>query len=392
MGRKAKLVVALLAVLANVGRWGVRLQLVTQLGLAIVLWLFVRYRDGTIKNLWWCIPLFWLWANLHGGFFSGLAILALLWAVEGMKWLNRSRHRHASPSRITEPSLQLPQLKHLMTVGLLSGAATLLNPYGWRIYEDIYRLFSTSFVLKTIAEWKPFSISESGNYFLWAYLLILIVALAFTYRKIEPTRWIVTILFLAMTVTANRNLALFLLISAGFFAEAINGLMNWLTYWLLRLRWLAVAIVASGFWLVTPNIVRFAKSADDIKVIAALGRYPLAAVEWVKAHPDQIGARMYNTYAQGGFLVWQFPQQKVFVDGRMSYWQIGNRWVYRDAVAIDGAYPGAIDMMENKYQVDWVLIPKQLRLAEELSKRPNWQLVYGGSGEVIYTKKSVLKQ
>src|SRR3989338_8921796 len=123
-----------------------------------------------------------------------------------------------------------------MVVGLLSGAATLINPYGWRIYEDIYRLFSTSFVLKAIAEWKPFSISESGNYFLWLYFCLLIIAMIFTYRKVEPTRWVVTIFFFIMMITANRNLALFLLISSGFFAEAINGPMKWLTYRLIRLR------------------------------------------------------------------------------------------------------------------------------------------------------------
>ncbi|OGB74838.1 hypothetical protein A2810_00165 [candidate division Kazan bacterium RIFCSPHIGHO2_01_FULL_49_10] len=384
---KAKLAVAVLAVLANVGRWGVRLQLITQLGLAIVLWLFSRYRIGAIKHLWWYIPLFWLWANLHGGFFSGLAVLGLLWVVEGIKWLNRPRHRHTVSSRITEPTLQLPQLRHLMVVGLLSGAATLINPYGWRIYEDIYRLFSTSFVLKAIAEWKPFSISESGNYFLWLYFCLLIIAMIFTYRKVEPTRWVVTIFFFIMMITANRNLALFLLISSGFFAEAINGPMKWLTYRLIRLRWLAVAITVGGFYWVTPSILRFTETADDIKTISQIGRYPLSAIEWAKAHPDQIGDRLFNMYGQGGFLLWQLPEKKIFIDGRMSYWQIDNRWVFRDSIAINGAYPGAVQMMEEKYQVDWVLVDPRIKLALELSQRPDWQLVYQDSLAVIYTKK-----
>ena len=58
--------------------------MVTLLGLAVLLVIFQRSRNGGIRVLWLIPPLFLLWANLHGGFTAGLFLLGLVLACSAM--------------------------------------------------------------------------------------------------------------------------------------------------------------------------------------------------------------------------------------------------------------------------------------------------------------------
>ncbi|OGB73456.1 hypothetical protein A3K24_01165 [candidate division Kazan bacterium RIFCSPHIGHO2_01_FULL_44_14] len=385
---KSKLLVAGFAILANVARGGVRIQVLSYLGTAVVLWSFVRYRSGRLKHLWWHIPFFWLWANLHGGFLIGLAILALLFVVELIKsksrWYAGIQYRYQSKA---EPTLSPKQLGHLFWVGLMSGVITLLNPYGLQLYVDIYKTLTEPLVAQHLAEWGHFGLHGLSDQIFVVYLVLMIVALLFVYRKVEPTRWALALALFVSALWADRNLELFLLISAGLFAEAIDGGIRRLTNWLIRVRWLALIITGVGLLAILPGVMQFALANEDMNTLIHWGNYPLQAVEWAKAHPDQIGTRMYNPYSWGGFLVWRFPEQKVFIDGRMAYWKLDNRFVFRDAMAIDDGQPGTVSMIQERYGVDWVIIPPGFSLANMLSHQPGWQLVYQDKLAVIYTKK-----
>jgi hypothetical protein len=59
---------------------GARTQLVSLVGIAVLLWLHHQIVRGRTLFIWLYPPLFWLWANLHGGFTAGLLLLALLLA------------------------------------------------------------------------------------------------------------------------------------------------------------------------------------------------------------------------------------------------------------------------------------------------------------------------
>ncbi len=385
---KSKFIATALAILAAMARWGVRMQMLTILGVALVLWSFYRYRKGEIKSLWWYVPIFGLWANLHGGFLMGLGILVLIFIVEEVKWwLHTNYPRIAKHWKDPEPTLQLNQLKHLFWVGLASGAITLVNPYGWKLYQEFYAVFTNSFALKHIVEWQPLPLFDASGQWFLPYLILLALVLIFTYRKIEPTRLVIALVLLVLAFISRRNLPFFLLMSVGFLAEAINHQVVLITNYLMRYRWLVVLIVGMVSYFIISNLIWLTKDAGNLTIISALKGYPLQAVQWAKAHPDQLGSHMYNPYDWGGFLVWQFPEQKVFIDGRMSCWRIGNRFVFRDSMSIMFAGAGALQGMQDRYGVDWVLTHSNLPLAQALSNQPDWQLIYSDPIAVIYRKK-----
>ena len=47
--------------------------------------------------------------------------------------------------------------------------------------------------------------------------------------------------------------------------------------------------------------------------------YPVHAISYLKANPCK--GNLFNSYNFGGFLIWQLPNTKVYIDGRMPSWR-----------------------------------------------------------------------
>jgi len=84
-------------------------------------------------------PIMALWANVHGGFAVGLLLAGAFAAARVCQSLRRFNWRAAVPWLLC-PAASL--------------AATLLNPYGWRVYEYAGSLSSLG-VARGIEEWLP---------------------------------------------------------------------------------------------------------------------------------------------------------------------------------------------------------------------------------------------
>ncbi len=135
-----------------------RPQIWTLLALAIV-W---RALGDPRRRAW--IPLvFALWANLHGGWIVGAGVCGL--------WL---------AGRLIEardPKIALPD-----AIAIVAGvAATLLNPYGWRLWA---RLASTVGLSRDITEWRPLWQQGGASYaVLWGLIVFGIVVLTILRRR-----------------------------------------------------------------------------------------------------------------------------------------------------------------------------------------------------------------
>ena len=138
-----------------------RPQLWTLFGLAILCRLLSR---GT--HLGWLVVLFALWANLHGGWIVGMAVLML--------WLC---------GRMIDTRSILPHIPAAL-ITIIALGATWINPYGWRLWEF---LCSTIRINREITEWNPLW-RQSHTIFagLWVVTAgILIITLIFRWRQIH---------------------------------------------------------------------------------------------------------------------------------------------------------------------------------------------------------------
>lgn len=384
---KYGLLAAIIGLLAALPILGVRMQVITLLGMAWLLWTLYRYRREEVKHLWIVPLLFIAWANLHGGFTIGLFLLALFWVCEGAKYLvARWRAKWYAKLRISEITLSGPQLKHLLGVGILSGLATLINPYGLGLYYDFYKLFINPFAIAHIGEWQPvaFNNAIATNFLL--YLILFAIILIIAYRKIEPTRWVITGVFLYLSFLYWRNMPFFMIMSVGFLAEIFHQHTHLVFASAVKNRWFIIGASILTVIVLSQRVIDVSSKLANPANSFRLAGYPIDAVQWAKANPDKIGNRMFNEYDFGGFLVWQFPEQKVFVDGRMPFWQIDDRFPFFEEQYSISAGSGSIEMLEDKYDVDWMILRPNRPLAYALLGQDHWTQLYRDDFAAIYRK------
>ena len=77
--------------------------------------------------LWLLPPLMLVWVNVHGGFLVGFVLLAIYWCSATWRWLRPTGDRFDDVLR----QIRAGRLVRVLTLtGILSGLATLVNPYG----------------------------------------------------------------------------------------------------------------------------------------------------------------------------------------------------------------------------------------------------------------------
>ena len=389
-GRTARIVAVALAAWIALPFLGARIQMVTLLGLALLLWLWKRYQWQEILNLWIVPPLFLLWANLHGGFTAGLFTFGLLLTVAAIVRLVADA-RSSIVRRLDEPVLSWPQIRHMVLIFGLAVSLTFINPYGWRLYAEIVQSLGDRFMIDTLQEWQPVSVSHRAGLTYVIYLAGLALTMLIFYRRVEPSRWAVLGIFLALSLRHWRNVPFFLLVSIPLAAEMVQAIVGWIVDHVPAFRhhmrrWLFGVTVAVGAGIVllgSEHLERVAQSGLEPAKFFETTEYPIEAVRWIQEHRPELGARLYNDYGFGGFLLWWLPGEKIFIDGRMPAWRIGDRWIFYDYMALTSWDPPALGVL-NKYAVDWAMTAVGGTLDRALNEQTTWRVRYADDKVRIY--------
>ncbi len=171
-------------------RFLVRPHIFSYLMLCAYLFVFFRYRDGGRNRLWLAavVPLQVLWANLHGGFIQGLALLVVFAMGEAVAW---GRARLLGIRR--EDAVSSGDLTLLAVLPLVATAVSLINPYGFRLLEFPFQLTGMEVFMKDIFEWLPaFNDSFDGSYMFagyWIWITVLFASFLFGNEKNAPVPW-----------------------------------------------------------------------------------------------------------------------------------------------------------------------------------------------------------
>ena len=135
---------------------GARTQLVTLLGLSLLGLILTRWQAGTARIRWLIPLLFFIWANLHGGFVAGLFLLGLITATSAtVRWMSGKGLLPADS--LDEPLWSRSDLTQLLVITILAACATLVNPYGWRLHGEIVDSLSNRFMLRHKSRWSAFT-------------------------------------------------------------------------------------------------------------------------------------------------------------------------------------------------------------------------------------------
>src|SRR6476646_4020577 len=144
---------------------GMRPQLLALPLFAALLWVTASRREHP-GRLWVAPVLAALCANLHGSF-------ALFPLVVGLAWLEDRRRKDGRATRT-------------LLIAALTALATLVNPFGARVWVYAYDLSTNPVIRKTISEWAPLTLATIHG---WFVIISALAVVAYLVRRRRPPPW-----------------------------------------------------------------------------------------------------------------------------------------------------------------------------------------------------------
>ncbi len=358
LSRAVALVLAAFLTFGNLF-WAVRPQIFTYLGLAAVAWLIDVDRDGG-RRARWAVPLvIAIWANLHGAFVVGIALLL---AEATAAWIGRE----ARAKRLTLLAASAP-------------LAACLNPHGVRQLIHPFLYLAHPEIHRGNAEWTRPDLLHLPLFDLTVVLLVVALAVAGRPRWRDLARCGA---FLALFATAIRHLPLAAIVIVPVLAATLSAVAR------RGGRWRRMLPTAPGFGGLP---VRASAAAAIVVAIVALsgakfvGPVPRIAERMTRPMPEAEVAALaerggtgavFNAYRFGGFLMYRlYPQARAFMDGRNDLYGTFRDEVYNRILR---AAPGWRPMWRRavrEYDVRFALLDRDAPLATALAVDPGWRSV-----------------
>jgi hypothetical protein len=306
----------------------------------------------------WLLPLLALWANLHGGFVFGLALVAPF-AFDA--WWN------------AEVPQRRPLVLRWVAFGIGALAACCATPYGWETILASRKILDLGELLHLIYEWMPADFSGFSPF--EACILALIAGALYCGVKLSPPRIVLVLGLFHMALSHVRNIEVFALL----------------------LPLVVLAPVASQFALQASRSVKLAfpmASAVALAVILGVSTWAFAAnqkysppvVQSPAAAVDALLQRnpkhILNDLPFGGYLISR--QIPVFIDGRAELYGEAFEMAYYRAVQLKDVNL-LLDMLKN-YDIDAVLLTPATPAASMLDHLDGWRRVYSDQTAVVHVR------
>jgi hypothetical protein len=240
----------------------------------------------------------------------------------------------------------------------LSFIATLCNPYGYHLWIEVARTVTDSGLHWEIQEWYP--VVYFTDIAFWIYLAISLFLVIRYWKKFSVTILGIYIFLFVAGLSSVRNVPLFVIVSFYPTLQGCNYLYEEAGKYLYGkerfLRgYIFFSIVAMCFYL--PQLGVFTYSV--IKYGGSQNSYPAGAVAYLKTHLPK--GNIFSSYGWGGYLIWQLPEKKVFIDGRMPSWHNPGAPSNESTYAF-GDYMNILEnkksfaLISKKYDIDTLLI------------------------------------
>ncbi|HEY6379183.1 MAG TPA: hypothetical protein VI316_08375, partial [Candidatus Dormibacteraeota bacterium] len=346
------------------------------LGFALTCWVLLVAERHLLRGgrLVWLLPaLLLVWANVHGGFIYGIALLAALTGLEAMR-LRLGLPGAASPARV----------RTLGLATLAASAAACINPFGPGLYA--YALTAGQTVShRPIAEWQSPNFHDASS---WA-LLALIVAwalLAGVSRGPGLRDAVLGTAGIAAALLAIRNSELAVALAVPGVALMLGR--AWASLEALhraprvRLRPPVVAAVATAAAVAV--VVGIGRVAGDSATAAEAATYPACSARVLAAVPGDV--RVHAAYADSGYLILKgWPHLHVYNYGESV--SLGDQVLASDLRISSGTdqAPSALTLLDQS-GTNAVLTDQGAPLDARLAQAAGWRMVAVDHGRTLWLR------
>jgi hypothetical protein len=371
------------AAIAMMPQMEFRPQLFTFALLAAMIALLARHNYRGSAPLWLVVPMMALWANLHGGFIMGIAVLALYVGTTAVNDV--------------AAGAGLGRAFRLGALALGALIATMVTPYGIETWSPVLHALHNPVTRIAVTDWQPlwFAMAQQWHaqpagviYFLCAIgmMAAFVITFAFQPRGGDLPLVAVAAVMSVAAFIAVRNLPLAVIACALPVARH--------SHLLLRRRrepadaaetildappersstspWLAIAVAA----------VLAVYSGDFSARLRVDKPYPSGAVAFMRAHG--LRGNILGDFGWGEYLIWHTaPEAKVFIDGR--YDTVYPYSIIEQYIAFYFDRGGAQALLAS-YPHDFVLIPPASGAYGLMRRQSGWKLIYHDANSALFAR------
>lgn len=357
----------------------VRPVIFTWFGFVLTLIILHKSRKDVKKEyLLWFLPfIFLVWANLHPGFPIGIFLMLIFMVIEGRK---NSSFAYLKTEILVKRNEVMSKscIKKLKIIFVLSLFSTFINPYFYNLHLYIFNVLTDTFAKTYIFEWQPLNISHifGVSYILFALFFFLLVI--FTgLKKGEITDFMIALFFFIFGFLSFRNGAFFVFSALPEIYRRLEGLKlaNDFSVFLNKKATISavlILIISSPLLFMKLHLLSFTEQEKE--------KYPTEAIEYLKNNSSY--NNIFNFYNWGGYLVWNIPKKKIFIDGKMPEWKTKNKRILKDYDKIANLKEGWDDKI-NEYNIDLVFLPINTPLISALKIIDDWKEVFKDQKSVI---------
>ncbi len=325
--------------------------------------------EGPGRRIWILVPLAALWANLHAGF----VILPVTLALAFVTAPHGGRGRYA-------------------LLAISTSAATLINPYGWRLHQHIWQYLQSPWILDHVQEFQSPSIRSEGS-IVFALLLLAAAALASRTSRFR-TALVLGLGFAALR--SARHIPFFAIAAAP--AVALAAAEAWRGLCRKQQRSAAARI----FWELSVDLGRQWRASPWLPLAAALvlilaaghgAQFPqsyfpsravdrnLAALVDPAATQALASKRVLTSDQWADYLIYRlYPRGRVFFDGRSDFYGPAIGADYRKLLSSEDGWRDVL----SRYGFSAALLPHDWPLSTMLDREPGWRLAYRDSVAVLF--------
>lgn len=367
-------------------RVGIKPQMVAYLLLILELKLLIDYRyfGGEVKKLYFLIPIFLLWANVHMSIFLGGALLIAFYI----------------DLLISEFILkkEVNNLLQVLLICVASALVMLLNPHGINTFLYAYGHTKMN-MLEEVYEWmSPFSKNYFGKLFNLIFVVFLIGGVMLIIRSLKRKDFFMilsVLIFMHFAVRQLRFTVDYIFLAGILFAIAYASRLNSPKINNNYLKYSAAGILIL-FIILTPG-GSLHKALGFPKAFGAgiyEGTFPVRMYDFMRENKiTEAGHRPFQTFEYGGYFIWNFPESKNFIDSRNLNDSIWNE--FKSIVNMKGDYTELI----SKDSIDYFMItrptltmgPEELRstIISYLSNNTDqWKLIYWDDISLLFVKNN----
>jgi hypothetical protein len=315
--------------------------------------------------------LFLVWANVDVRFVFGIFTLLMFTAASALgQWGTQSvGNRIDSP-----PSVSLTKLGVAMA---LSIGATLLNPYGWKVYE-LFFVKATSAANVYFPDHLSLRFRSPQDYVLLMLTMTAFLALGVR-RSRDPFQITLLLLCTFLAFRAQADAWLVVIAAVTIISAAPTEVVDHHQASEVN-RETPIAAVLTVLLLAAISGQYLPRSQEQILAKVAHS-YPVDAAEYVRRH--QLPQPLFNSFPFGGFLAWYLPEYPVAIDGRTELYGADFNIQYSKAMNASIHYSAFAPMS----QAGTLLLEKQSVMGKALPNVPGFRLVYSDDVAVVLVRE-----